>query len=322
MEFKKNSEIPKKKKQMLKNIELISKYQDMKSEDSENLLQKEYVNLAFYKFVSIENPHELIATLKELCLALSLKGTILVSEEGINSCLVGEAHAADNFIAFMHSDARFSGIDFKKSISFKVPFKRMLVKYRKEIVTMGQPNIAPACFTGEYVTPVELMNWLDAKEEVLLVDTRNDYEYRLGSFRNAINPELKNFRSFPKWISQHLSSHKSKKIVTFCTGGIRCEKATAYMRQQGFEKVYQIQGGILKHFEQAHVLNRNSHFEGDCFVFDYRVALNQKLEPGEYKLCYACRQPLAPQDLLHPSYVEGESCRYCDSVSNSKELLA
>jgi UPF0176 protein len=302
---------------------------------SQFIKNKNYVNLAFYKFVSLPNWELIQRVLNELCLKLSLRGTILLSEEGINSCVVGTRDNADAFVLAMRTNdilaSVFSNIDFKESYSADIPFARMYVKYRSEIVTMGQPNIDPEHFTGDYVEPLELKKWLDTGENVVLVDTRNDYELRLGTFERAIDPNIKTFREFPDWVEKNKdlfseTAQGAPKIVTFCTGGIRCEKATAYMRQQGLENVYQLHGGLLKYFEETKRLSEeekkpvNNHFNGDCFVFDYRVAVDKNLEKTDVELCYNCRAPLTGEDKASEHYKFEVQCPYC--VGERQQKLA
>lgn len=272
-----------------------------------------FTNIAYYKFVDIADPVSLKSELLKLCNGLNLKGTILLAHEGINSCLVGTDESINAFIDFMHNHPLFSDIEFKKSYSDHVPFRRMLVKVKKETIPMGIPSVNPAKKTGKYVDAMELKKWLDSNEDVVILDTRNDYEVELGTFRNAINPNLKEFRQFPDWIKQNFSQYKKKKVVTFCTGGIRCEKATEFMQQEGFEDVYQIQGGILKYFEETaqKAPGQDNHYDGDCFVFDYRVAVDKNLKPAEYILCYNCWTPLKSEDLQSNKYKKDTYCPHC-----------
>lgn len=272
-------------------------------------------HIAFYKFVGINNLLELQQFLLSASLRLELKGTMLIAQEGINGCIVGKPEDIEKFKSILCSDARFSDLDFKESPSPETAFKRMLVKIKKEIISFGKPNIEPAHFTGEYVDAKTLKSWLDAGENVTLVDTRNDYEVKLGTFRGAIDPNIETFRQFPEWVDANLNHKKTERIVTFCTGGIRCEKATAYMRQTGFEQVYQLKGGILKYFEE----NKSEHYQGDCFVFDYRVALQGDLNTTSHDLCFACRMPLEPEELKHKLYVHGVQCQYCAQEQQEKQ---
>jgi UPF0176 protein len=282
----------------------------------ENLTtEPSFTNIAYYKFVEILDPHELRKKLLPLCQNLGLKGTILLAHEGMNSCLVGTAQAIDEFIHILKNEhPLFAEIDFKKSYSSHVPFQRMLVKIKKEIIPMGKTSIQPQRLTGKYMNSLELKKWFDTqKQDFVILDTRNAYETQLGSFRGAIDPQLSQFRDFPQWVTDHFLQHKTKTVVTFCTGGIRCEKATAYLLEQGFQDVYQLQGGILKYFEetQIHAPQEDNHYDGDCFVFDYRVALNKRLEQSHYTLCYSCWATLTPEDRLHPQYQKGHHCASC-----------
>jgi UPF0176 protein len=281
----------------------------------------EYVNIAYYKFVAIDDPNQLRNELLTCCNNLNIKGTILLAKEGINSCLVGSAESIDSFIQFMHSKPFFADIEFKKSFSSHIPFRRMLVKVKSEIIPMGMDSIQPAHFTGKYVEALELKKWLDDGEDVVILDTRNDYEVELGTFKNAIDPKLTKFRDFPKWIEDNFSNYKNKKVVTFCTGGIRCEKATAFMRQEGFEEVYQLQGGILKYFEETHqkAPHEDNHYNGDCFVFDYRVAVDKALNETKYEICYSCWTPLNENDLKSPLYKKDIHCHRCYERHHQKE---
>jgi len=276
-----------------------------------------FTNIAFYKFVSILDPKNLQSQLLDFCLQLNLKGTIIVASEGINSCLVGKDEDIHQFIEYMQNDSRFSDIDFKKSVSNKIPFRKMLVKLKKEVIPMGFSYVKPAESTGTHLDALQFKKWLDDKEDIVILDTRNDYEVDVGTFRNAINPGINIFREFPNWIQKQLDDHqdwKSKKVVTFCTGGIRCEKATAYMQHIGFENVYQLNGGILKYLEETHqaASKEDNHFDGECFVFDYRVAVNHALDQTEnYDVCYRCWNPLTNDDLKRSEYKQKVSCHHC-----------
>jgi UPF0176 protein len=273
----------------------------------------QFTNIAYYKFVSIENPSELRETLLSVCQEWNIKGTIILALEGINSCLVGTEESINAFISFMRTDTRFADIDFKKSISEHIPFRRMLVKIKKETIPLGMESIKPAEHTGKYIEPMELKKWYENNEDFVILDTRNDYEVELGTFRNAINPNLKEFRTFPQWIKENFSQYKNKKIVTFCTGGIRCEKATAFMQQEGFEEVYQVHGGILKYFEETaqNAPNDDNFYDGDCFVFDYRVAVDKHMNQSKYCICYNCWRTLTAADLEHERYQKDVHCPHC-----------
>jgi UPF0176 protein len=273
--------------------------------------QARFVNIAFYKFVSLKNPESWKIQLKELCDSLQLRGTILLATEGINSCLVGLESDIEAFMSFMHATPEFSDLEFKKSFSSDIPFRRMNVKVKKEIIHMGVSDLDPARETGKYVEPLELKKWLESGEDVVLLDTRNVYEYELGTFQGAITPPLKTFGEFPAWVKENFLDQRKKKVVTFCTGGIRCEKATAFMRREGFEEVYQLQGGVLKYFEETAKVEGDNHYKGDLFVFDNRVAVDQELSKTPFDVCHACWSTLTPDDKLSPLYVANIQCPHC-----------
>lgn len=270
-----------------------------------------YHNLAFYKFVQIDDVPATAASFKALVETLDMKGTLIFASEGVNGYVAAHPDSARTFIDFCRADDRFADIEFKLSMSEFQPYSRMLVKKKNEIVTMGRTGIAPAQFTGKHVDGRTLKEWLDNGEDVILLDTRNDYETNLGTFKNAVIPDIKTFRSFPSWVENNFAQHKNKRIVTFCTGGIRCEKATAYMRQEGFEEVYQIQGGILKYFEQTKQMDGDNHFDGDCFVFDHRVAVDTRLQKTQHDMCYVCWATLSLADKESPLFKVNESCPHC-----------
>lgn len=268
-------------------------------------------NLAFYKFVAVNDVPSTAAAFRTLTSTLDMKGTLIFAREGLNGYVAATPESAEKFIAFCQQDARFADIEFKVSLSDFNPYRRMLVKEKNEIVTMGCPGIEPEHFTGEHLDSRTLKEWLDSNEDVILLDTRNTYETKLGSFKTAVIPEIETFRTFPKWVEDNFSDKKNKKIVTFCTGGIRCEKATAYMRQAGFEHVYQIQGGILKYFDQVKDLAGDNHYSGDCFVFDHRVAVNPSLQKTEHDMCFVCWATVTAEDKAQPTYKENEHCPHC-----------
>lgn len=268
-------------------------------------------NLAFYKFVAVNDVPETASAFRNLTASLDMKGTLIFASEGLNGYVAATPESADKFIAFCRSDARFADIEFKISLSDFNPYTRMLVKEKNEIVTMGCPDIEPEHFTGEHLDSKTLKKWLDENEDVILLDTRNTYETRLGSFKTAIIPEIETFRTFPQWVEDNFADKKSKKIVTFCTGGIRCEKATAFMRKAGFEQVYQIQGGILKYFDQVKDMPGDNHYTGDCFVFDHRVAVNAELRKTDHEMCFVCWATVTAEDKAHPNYKVNEHCPHC-----------
>ncbi|KTD49246.1 rhodanese-related sulfurtransferase [Legionella quateirensis] len=247
---------------------------------------KEIVIASFYKFVPLID----FETMREPILAkmreIGLKGTIILAHEGINGGFAGNREQMDIFYQYMHSDARFADLNFKETFDNENPFDKAKVKLRKEIVTMGVQNVDPDVNAGTYLDPQQ-WHELIQDPEVILLDTRNDYEFELGAFKNAINPDIENFREFPEYVERHLSDKKDKKIAMYCTGGIRCEKTTAFMKEQGFQHVYQLHDGILNYIEK--IPETDSLWEGKCFVFDDRVAVDQKLErvypqlPQDYK---------------------------------------
>jgi predicted sulfurtransferase len=232
-----------------------------------------YLNLAFYRFARLESPLEYRSLLREYCAGKPFKGTLLLSEEGINGMLSGEETALREFQTFIGSMPPFAGMEYKESWSSGVCFPRMLVKIKKEIIPLGLPHIDPAQKTGEYMAPRELKSWLDERKDFVLLDTRNDYEVDYGTFENAVSFGLKNFRDFPEQLKALPEDAKEKPLVMFCTGGIRCEKASVVAMDQGFKEVYQLDGGILNYFKEV----GGDHYEGQCFVFDRRIAVDTDL---------------------------------------------
>jgi len=237
-----------------------------------------------------------------------VRGTLLLAKEGINGTIAGSRHSIDTVLNWLKEDLRFSDIVTKESFDTEIPFNRTKVKLKKEIVTMGVENIDPKKIVGTYVKPKD-WNELISDPEVLLVDTRNDYEVKIGTFQNALNPETETFREFPQYVENNLDSNKHKKVAMFCTGGIRCEKSTAYLKEKGFEEVYHLEGGILKYLEE--VPEEETMWKGECFVFDSRVAVNHKLEKGQYDQCNACRMPVTETEKQSEHFIEGVSCPHC-----------
>lgn len=271
---------------------------------------------ALYKFVKLSDFHALREPLLDRCLALNIRGTLLLAEEGINGTVAGSREAIDSLLAYLRSDRRLKDLSHKESYDDNQPFYRMKVKLKKEIVTMGVADIDPNEVVGTYVKPKD-WNALISDPEVVVIDTRNDYEVEIGTFKGAIDPKTQSFRQFPDYVRQHYDPAKHKKVAMFCTGGIRCEKASAYMKQEGFEEVYHLEGGILKYLEE--VDEASSLWQGECFVFDNRVSVKQGLEPGQYALCHGCRRPITDQDKLSDKFEEGVSCPAChDSLSDEQ----
>ncbi len=271
---------------------------------------------ALYKFVSLPDFHDLREPLLDRCLALGIRGTLLLAEEGINGTVAGSREAIDSLLAQLRADPRLADLSHKESYDEAQPFYRMKVKLKKEIVTMGVPDIDPNQVVGSYVKPKD-WNALISDPEVVLIDTRNDYEVEIGSFKGAVDPKTKSFREFPDYVRQHYDPSKHKKVAMFCTGGIRCEKASAFMKQEGFDEVYHLEGGILKYLEE--VDEASSLWQGECFVFDNRVSVKQGLQPGHYELCHGCRRPIDERDKQSPDYEEGVSCPACHAQLSDEQ---
>ena len=265
------------------------------------------VNIAGYKFEPLDNPIDLVSNYQRKCDELLLKGSMLISKNGINFSLAGTQQATDAIVAFLEEDKRFLNIPLKVTYSDEQPFRRMKVRLKKEIISLGRKDINPRKLTGERISPQDLKNILDNNEDVLVLDTRNEYETRVGKFKNAIDLNLDTFRDFPKAIETLPEEYKDKQIVMYCTGGIRCEKASAVMLNAGFADVKQLEGGVLDYFKET----GGAYWEGDCFVFDERVALDTKLNETEYIYCYICREPLSAEEKASPDFRINEYCPYC-----------
>ncbi|MGF1459482.1 MAG: rhodanese-related sulfurtransferase [Leptolyngbyaceae cyanobacterium] len=262
----------------------------------------------FYKFVSLEDCEKLQRSLQTRCEDLAIQGTILLASEGINATVSGAEAAITQLLDELRSDARFADLTAKFSTAQEHPFGRMKVKNKREIVTLGQPDADPTVQVGTYVSPAE-WNRVISDPDVVLVDARNDYEVGIGTFKGAMNPHTESFRELPDYLITQLDPQKHPKVAMFCTGGIRCEKATSYLLKHGFQEVYHLQGGILKYLEE--VPETESLWEGECFVFDERVAVRHGLQPGSHELCYACGNPVSERDRAHPHYAPGISCPHC-----------
>lgn len=263
---------------------------------------------ALYRFVSLEDYKEVQAPLLAIMKANQIKGTLLLASEGINGTVAGTREAIDNLIYWLKLDPRLVDVSCKESLTQENPFYRTKVKLKKEIVTMGVEGIDPNRVVGSYVKAQD-WNALISDPEVLLVDTRNDYEISIGTFANAVDPKTTNFREFPDYVKNNLDPKKHKKVAMFCTGGIRCEKSTAYLKEQGFDEVYHLEGGVLKYLEE--VPEQESLWEGECFVFDNRVSVNHQLEKGQYDQCHGCRLPITEADKQSEKYIQGISCHQC-----------
>ncbi|WP_020168141.1 MULTISPECIES: oxygen-dependent tRNA uridine(34) hydroxylase TrhO [Methylotenera] len=282
--------------------------------------QQKYLTTALYKFVSLPNYTDLQAPILAACETHHIKGTILLASEGVNGTIAGLSDDIQKVLHFLRSEPIFEGkfadLEHKESFADEHPFYRMKVKLKKEIVTLGVAGVSPTKLVGTYVKPQD-WNALISDPDVILIDTRNDYEVDIGTFKGAIDPKTTTFREFPEYVAKNLDKTKHKKVAMFCTGGIRCEKASSYMMDQGFEEVYHLQGGILKYLET--VDEKDSLWQGECFVFDQRVAVKHNLEVGEFDQCYACRHPLSPAEMQSPQYTPGISCPYCyNTISEEK----
>ncbi|MGV8933637.1 MAG: rhodanese-related sulfurtransferase [Gallionellaceae bacterium] len=272
---------------------------------------------ALYKFADLPDYGVMHAAVVEFCTRHELYGTLLLAEEGINGTVAGGRGEIDALMKFLKSDQRLADLEWKESYTDKIPFIRMKVKLKKEIVTLGISGINPNKTVGTYVSP-EDWNALIADPEVLVIDTRNKYECDIGTFQGALDPHTATFREFPEYVRQNINPAKHKKVAMFCTGGIRCEKASSYMLEQGFEQVYHLQGGILKYLEKVPV--EESLWQGECFVFDQRVTVAHGLKAGDYVLCHGCRQPVAPEETKSEEYVEGISCPGCFEALTEEKL--
>ena len=267
---------------------------------------------ALYKFSEIGNPLEVQISLKKILKKLSIYGTILVGNEGINGTIAAkDKKNLNKALIYLKNLKGFKDLDIKFSDSKKNPFIRLKIKLKQEIVTIGDKSIDPTKSVGEYVKP-EDWNSLLEEENILLIDTRNDYEYSIGSFKDSINPKTQKFRDFPKWLKKQdftQEDKNNKKVAMFCTGGIRCEKASSLMKNEGFKKVYHLKGGILKYFES--VSKEKSLWNGECFVFDDRVSVKHDLSVGDYDMCHGCRMPITETDKTSQKYIRGVSCPNC-----------
>ena len=285
----------------------------------------EFLTAALYKFVDLPDFAQLQAPLQVFCEAHDVRGTLLLASEGINGTIAGPPAGVRAVLAHLRTDPRLASLEHKEAVCSKSPFYRMKVRLKKEIVTMGVPGISPTHMAGTYVKPKD-WNALISSPDVVLIDTRNDYEIEIGTFAGAINPDIQTFSQLPQWAqkARELQERNGRKprVAMFCTGGIRCEKSTALMKMRGFEEVYHLEGGILKYLEE--IPPEQSTWEGDCFVFDERVSVGHGLGLGHHELCRSCRWPLSEQDQQSPHYVKGVSCAHCHDqrTPEQKEKLA
>ncbi|MBX9454996.1 MAG: rhodanese-related sulfurtransferase [Rhizobium sp.] len=266
---------------------------------------------ALYHFTRVHDHARLRGPLQALCEENDVCGTLLLAHEGINGTIGGPDDGVGTVLAFLRAQPEFASLEHKESRASKKPFLRMKVKLKKEIVTMGVETIDPLRVVGTYVEPAD-WNSLISDPDTIVIDTRNDYETAIGTFKGAVDPDIKTFREFPAWVRANAGLHNKPKIAMFCTGGIRCEKATAFMKEEGFDEVFHLKGGILKYLEQ--VPEEESLWEGACFVFDERVSVVHGLGEGDHKLCRACRNPLTAEAMASPHYEAGVSCPACHEV--------
>ena len=275
---------------------------------TKGLAHQDHVVAALYRFVRLDDYADLREPLLRHCDEAGIKGTLLLAHEGINGTIAGPRAGIDSVIAWLRSDPRLAGLEWKESYHGDTPFHRMKVKLKREIVTMGVDDVDPTACVGRYATP-EKWNVLLEDPDCLVIDTRNDYEVAIGTFAGAVNPQTESFREFPEWVRQNLDPKKHRKVAMFCTGGIRCEKSTSFLVSEGFDEVWHLQGGILKYLEE--VPEEESHWQGECFVFDSRVAVDHQLKKGRYDQCYACRHPITEEDKASEYYRKGVSCPRC-----------
>ena len=274
--------------------------------------------ITFYKFVYLDNVADLRQPLLDVCHARGIKGTILLAQEGINATVAGPEMGLAAVLNHLKQDPRLADLTHKTSWAREQPFERMKVKLKKEIVTLGQPQVSPTQKVGTYVDPQD-WNRVISDPDVMVIDTRNSYEVDIGTFQGATNPETDSFRGFPTYANQQLDPAKHKKVAMFCTGGIRCEKASSYLLEHGFEQVYHLKGGILSYLET--VPAEESLWEGECFVFDERVAVQHGLEPGSYAMCHGCGHPVSEEDVRSSHYEPGITCPHCyDQLSQDQRL--
>ncbi|MDJ0704550.1 MAG: rhodanese-related sulfurtransferase [Leptolyngbyaceae cyanobacterium MO_188.B28] len=277
-----------------------------------------WIVATLYKFVHLPDYVEIQPRLLAHCKSEGVKGTLLLAQEGINGAIAGTRAGIDSVLAWLKQDPRLSDLQPKESIAEQPPFERMKVRLKKEIVTMGLPEVDPNSQVGVYVSP-EDWNRIISDPEVVVIDARNQYEIDIGTFQSAQNPNIQSFRQFPDYVRKTLDPTKHKKVALFCTGGIRCEKASSFMLTEGFEAVYHLKGGILKYLEE--IPEADSLWQGECFVFDQRVAVRHRLEPGTYNLCHSCGHPISEADKISPHYEAGISCPHCFHILTPEKRL-
>ena len=279
-----------------------------------------FLTAAFYRFVVLDDTEQLRPQLLAQCQAQQVKGNVLLAHEGINGTIAGPEAGVRAVLAWLRADPRLAALVHKEAWATEDPFYRMKVSLKREIVTLGVPDVHAATEAGTYVSPQDWNQLID-DPDVAVVDVRNDYEVAIGSFQGAIDPHTRSFSEFPQWVERNEALLRGKsKVAMFCTGGIRCEKSTAYLRQLGFKNVYHLEGGILKYLET--VAPEDSRWQGDCFVFDERVSVGHGLQPGDHQLCRSCRRPLDAADRASPLFVEGVSCAHCHGSTTEAQKSA
>jgi len=271
---------------------------------------------AFYKFVQLTDLASLQDQIESCCRRNNVLGIVLLAQEGINSTIAGSREGVVKVLEFIRQDPRFTDLEWKESFANKQPFRKLRVRLKKEIVTMGIPEIDPSQLVGTYVKPAD-WNALIRDPDVIVIDARNNYETEIGTFTGAVNPDLDSFSQLPSWLEEKIDAGEQPRVAMFCTGGIRCEKSTAFLKQAGVKEVYHLQGGILKYLEE--VPEDESLWEGECFVFDQRVAVGHGLELQDYELCRACRFPLGPSDKQSKYFQEGVSCSRCHEQTSDEQ---
>ncbi|WP_299555797.1 rhodanese-related sulfurtransferase [uncultured Tateyamaria sp.] len=275
-----------------------------------------YIIAALYHFTRFDDPAAIKGPLAALCCGQGVKGTLLLAPEGINGTIAGPRAGIDAVLVHIRALPGCVDLEWKESTSKTPPFGKMKVRLKREIVTMGQPDVDPAARVGHYVDPAD-WNDLIGREDVAVIDTRNDYEVAIGTFNGAVDPHTRSFGEFPAWWEENKHRFHKKKVAMFCTGGIRCEKSTNYLLGQGVEDVFHLKGGILKYLEE--VSAQDSTWQGECFVFDGRVSVWHGLEVGPHQLCHACRRPILPADQARPEYEAGVSCHHCVDETSDED---
>ena len=277
-----------------------------------------YVICALYHFTQFSDTAAIRPALLDQCLTHNVKGSLLLAREGINGTIAGPRSGIDAVLAHIKALPGCADLEWKEATSEEAPFGKMKVRLKKEIVTMGQPNVDPKAHVGNYVEPQE-WNDLIQSDDVVVIDTRNDYEVGIGTFEGAIDPKTESFREFPAWWADNKDRFHNKRVAMFCTGGIRCEKSTNFLISEGVEDVYHLKGGILRYLEETPV--EDSTWQGECYVFDNRVSVGHGLKVGSHKLCHGCRRPLLPEDLKKPSFELGVSCYQCIDETSDKDKM-